>query len=304
MKKIALPPPHLFKEHAARIFFLTAATSSVLILGLITLHLFTEGAPLFAHLNPITDFLLNMDWYPTDEADPAFGILPLLTASLAVTLLSAAMAVPLGVMTAVYLSEIAPSRVRGFIKPLVELPAALPSVVLGFFGLVVVAPWLQDTFNIPVGLNLFTASLLLAFMSLPTICSIAEDALYAVPRDLKEASLALGATAWETIIHVSVPGALSGICTAVILGMSRAIGETMVTLMLAGGAAVIPASLFDPVRPMPASIAAEMAEAPFRSQHYHALFAIGITLFLFTLAFNLLAARVAHKYKRTGSATL
>ena len=177
-------------------------------------------------------------------------------------------------------------------------------VVLGFFGLVVVAPWLQDTFNIPVGLNLFTASLLLAFMSLPTICSIAEDALYAVPRDLKEASLALGATAWETIIHVSVPGALSGICTAVILGMSRAIGETMVTLMLAGGAAVIPTSLFDPVRPMPASIAAEMAEAPFRSMHYHALFAIGITLFLFTLAFNLLAARVARKYKQTGSATL
>ena len=156
------------KEHGARIFFLTAAASSVLILGLITLHLFAEGAPLFAHLNPITDFLFNMDWYPTDEANPSFGILPLLVASLAVTVLSAVMAVPLGVMTAIYLSEIAPAKVRGIIKPLVELPAALPSVVLGFFGLVVVGPWLQDTFDVAVGLNLFTASLLLAFMSLPT----------------------------------------------------------------------------------------------------------------------------------------
>lgn len=293
--KFILPPLHARKDYAAKVFFLSAAVSSILILGLITLHLFTEGAPLFAHLNPITDFLFAMDWYPTDEASPAFGILPLLVASLAVTVLFALMAVPLGVMSAIYLSEIASARVRAFVKPLVELPAALPSVVLGFFGLVVVAPFLQNNFGVAVGLNLFTASLLLAFMSLPTICSIAEDALYAVPRDLKEASLALGATSWETVVHVSLPGALSGICTAVILGMSRAIGETMVTLMLAGGAAIIPSSIFDPVRPMPASIAAEMAEAPFRSQHYHALFAIGITLFLFTLAFNILAARVARR---------
>ena len=302
--KFAPPPPHLRKDYAAKVFFLTAATSSILVLALITLHLFSEGAPLFAHLNPITDFLFGMDWYPTDEANPAFGILPLLIASLAVTALSALMAVPIGVMTAIYLSEIASARVRAFIKPLVELPAALPSVVLGFFGLVVVAPFLQDNFGVDVGLNLFTASLLLAFMSLPTICSIAEDALYSVPRDVKEASLALGATSWETVVHVSLPGALSGICTAVILGMSRAIGETMVTLMLAGGAAIIPTSIFDPVRPMPASIAAEMAEAPFRSQHYHALFAIGMVLFLFTLLFNLLADHIARKHKQVGAATL
>jgi phosphate transport system permease protein len=145
---------------------------------------------------------------------------------------------------------------------------------------------------------------MLAFMSIPTICSISEDAIYSVPVEVKEASLALGATHWETISRVTIPGALSGISTSIILGMSRAIGETMVVLMVAGGAAMIPTSIFDPVRPMPASIAAEMAEAPFRSEHYHALFAIGIVLFAFTLVFNLVADHIAHRYKQVGTATL
>ena len=187
---------------------------------------------------------------------------------------------------------------------MVELLAALPSVVIGFFGLVVVAPWLQDTFDIWIGQNLFNASLMLAFMSVPTICSISEDAIYSVPRELKEASLALGATHWQTIGRVILPASISGISTATILGMSRAIGETMVVLMVAGGAALIPTSIFDPVRPMPASIAAEMAEAPFRSDHYHALFAIGIVLFLFTLLFNIVADYIAEKHKQVGAATL
>ena len=145
---------------------------------------------------------------------------------------------------------------------------------------------------------------MLAFMSIPTICSISEDAIFSVPTELKEASLALGATHWETIFRVILPASLSGICTAIILGMSRAIGETMVVLMVAGGAAMIPASLFDPVRPMPASIAAEMAEAPFRGDHYYALFATGIVLFLFTLAFNLVADQISHRYKQVGASTL
>ena len=168
----------------------------------------------------------------------------------------------------------------------------------------VVAPFIQELLDIPTGLNLFNASLMLAFMSVPTICSISEDAIFSVPTELKEASLALGATQWETIWRVIVPASISGISTAVILGMSRAIGETMVVLMVAGGAAMIPTSIFDPVRPMPASIAAEMAEAPFRGDHYYALFATGMVLFIFTLIFNLVADHISNKYRQVGAATL
>ena len=170
--------------------------------------------------------------------------------------------------------------------------------------MVIVAPFLQNTFDIPSGLNLFNAALMLAFMSVPTICSISEDAIYSVPDNLREASLALGATQWETIARVVLPASISGISTAVILGMSRAIGETMVVLMVAGGAAMVPTSLFDPVRPLPASIAAEMAEAPFRGDHYHALFATGIVLFVFTFAFNLVADFITQKYRQVGEASL
>ena len=207
------------------------------------------------------------------------------------------MAVPLGIATAAYLSEVARPNVRRVVKPFIELLAALPSVVIGFIGMVLVAPWLQKTLGIATGLNLFNASLMLAFMAVPTICSVSEDALHAVPRSLKDASLALGATPWETLKLVTVPYALSGIGTAVILGMSRALGETMVVLMVAGGAAIVPESVFDPIRPMPASIAAEMAEAPFGSSHYHALFATGMALFILTFIFNAVAFRLAQRYK-------
>ena len=220
------------------------------------------------------------------------------------TVLSTLIAVPLGVFSAVYISELAPGLVKDLLKPAIELLAGIPSVVLGFFGMVVLAPWLQDTFDLPTGLNIVNASLMLALMAIPTISSIAEDALYSVPREFKEASYALGATKSETILKVIIPSALSGISTAVILGMARAIGETMVVLMVAGGAAAIPESLFDSVRPMPASIAAEMGEAPFRSDHYHALFATGIVLFLLTLTFNLIADYVSHRFREEGSGTL
>lgn len=293
---------HWMKEQFIRYFFLFAASISILVLSMILIFLFMEGVPIFAKVST-SGFLFGREWYPT-SSPPDFGIFPLLVASVAVTFLSASVSIPLGVMTAVYLAEIASARVREIIKPVVELLAALPSVVIGFFGMVVVAPFLQDTFDIATGLNLFNASLMLAFMSVPTICSISEDAIYSVPKDLKEASLALGATHWETIFRVVLPSSLSGISTAIILGMSRAIGETMVVLMVAGGAGMIPTSIFKPVRPMPASIAAEMAEAPFRSDHYHALFAIGIVLFLFTMLFNLVADYIAQKHKQVGAATL
>jgi len=290
------------REKAIRMAFFASATVSIVVLSLIIVFLFMEGVPIFKDV-PITKFLFGRSWYPTSDP-PDFGIFPLLMASMAVTMLSAALAIPLGIMTAIYLAEIATPRVRQLFKPVVELLAALPSVVIGFFGMVVVAPFLQETFNLATGLNLFNASLMLAFMAVPTITSISEDAIYSVPIELKEASLALGATHWETIFRVIVPASLSGLSTAIILGMSRSIGETMVVLMVAGGAALVPTSLFDPVRPMPASIAAEMAEAPFRSDHYYALFAIGMVLFIFTLGFNLIADHIAQKHKQVGAATL
>jgi len=190
------------------------------------------------------------------------------------------------------------TSLRRIVKPVIELLAALPSVVIGFFGMVIVAPFLQKWLGVDTGLNLFNAGLMLAFMSVPTICSVAEDAMHAVPMSLREASLALGATRWETTFKVVLPAASSGIGTACMLGMSRSIGETMVVLMVAGGAGIIPHSLFDPVRPMPAAIAAELAEAPFRGDHYHALFAIGMVLFLFTLAFNAIAQYITEKNRQ------
>ena len=290
------------REKLIRSGFFIIALASIVTLGLIVIFLFMEGLPIFSKVS-VKDFILGMYWYPT--SDPAdFGIFPLIIASLAVTFLSSVISIPLGVFSALYLAENASQKVREILKPVVELLAALPSVVIGFFGMVVVAPFLQEVLDIPTGLNLFNAALMLAFMSVPTICSISEDAIFSVPKELKEASLALGATHWETIWRVIVPASISGISTAVILGMSRAIGETMVVLMVAGGAAIVPESIFDPVRPLPASIAAEMAEAPFRGDHYHALFATGIVLFLFTMAFNMGAEYISNKYRQTGAATL
>jgi len=290
------------KERSVHLLFFAIALASIITLGLILLFLFMEGLPIFKKVS-VQDFLFGKYWYPTD--DPAdFGIFALIMASIAVTGVSAVISIPLGVLTALYLAEAASSSIRQWVKPVVELLAALPSVVIGFFGMVIVAPFLQNIFNVATGLNLFNAALMLAFMSIPTICSISEDAIFGVPAELKEASLALGATHWETIWRVIIPASISGICTAVILGMSRAIGETMVVLMVAGGAAMVPGSLFDPVRPMPASIAAEMAEAPFRGEHYYALFATGIVLFAFTLLFNLVADYISNRYRQVGAATL
>jgi phosphate transport system permease protein len=206
--------------------------------------------------------------------------------------------------TALYLAEAASPRQREIVKPLVELLAALPSVVLGFVGMVVLAPLMQEWWDAPSGLNILNASLMLALMAIPTITSLSEDALHAAPRDQVEASLALGATRWETLTRVRIPAALSGMGAGVILGMSRAMGETMVVLMVAGGAAMIPGGLFDSARPLPAAIAAEMGETPVGSEHYFALFAMGIVLFLLTLGFNLAAAHISRRFSQSGEATL
>lgn len=294
--------PRKLKEAIIKNVFLLFALASLFVLGLIIIFLFLEGIPIFKVVS-IKDFIFGQLWYPTYDP-PSFGIWSLIVGSLVVTLFSSLIAVPLGVLSAVYIAEIAPPIVKEIFKPVIELLAGLPSVVLGFFGMAVLAPWLQETFDLPTGLNIVNASIVLAFMAVPTISSLSEDALYSVPQEFKEASYALGATRFETIFSIIIPAALSGISTAVILGMARAIGETMVVLMVAGGAATIPESIFDSVRPMPASIAAEMGEAPFRSDHYHALFATGIILFVLTLGFNLIADYVSHKFKEVGSATL
>jgi phosphate transport system permease protein len=198
---------------------------------------------------------------------------------------------------AVYLACVASRGTRELVKPAVELLASIPSVVLGLIGMAVVAPFLQDVLDLPTGLNLLNASVILAVMATPTVASLGEDALSSVPRDIQYASFALGATRWETIWRVTTPAAMGGLSTAVILGLGRALGETMVVLMVAGGAAQIPDSLFDAVRPLTSTLAAEMGETAVGSRHYHALFGLGVVLFMMTLAFNLLAWRLSRRWR-------
>lgn len=271
-----------------------AAGVSVLALAAIVIFLLSQALPIFAHVS-FKDFLFSTEWYPTDDP-PVFGIGALIAGSLACAALTTLIAVPFGVLTACAIHAGMPPALTRIVKPLIELMAALPSVVIGFIGMIILAPWLQDMFGIATGLNLFNASIMLAFMCVPTIASISEDALRNVPSGLREASLALGATRWETLLKVELRWAMGGIATAVMLGISRVIGETMVVLMVAGGAAIIPESIFDPVRPMTSSIAAEMAEAAVGGEHYHALYATGLVLFIITFAFNLCAWYAARRF--------
>ena len=271
-----------------------AAGVSVLALAAIVIFLLSQALPIFAHVS-LKDFLFSTEWYPTDDP-PVFGIGALIAGSLACAALTTLIAVPFGVLTACAIHAGMPPALTRIVTPLIELMAALPSVVIGFIGMIILAPWLQDMFGIATGLNLFNASIMLAFMCVPTIASISEDALRNVPSGLREASLALGATRWETLLKVELRWAMGGIATAVMLGISRVIGETMVVLMVAGGAAIIPESIFDPVRPMTSSIAAEMAEAAVGGEHYHALYATGLVLFIITFAFNLCAWYAARRF--------
>lgn len=271
-----------------------AAGVSVLALAAIVIFLLSQALPIFAHVS-LKDFLFSTEWYPTDDP-PVFGIGALIAGSLACAALTTLIAVPFGVLTTCAIHAGMPPALTRIVKPLIELMAALPSVVIGFIGMIILAPWLQDMFGIATGLNLFNASIMLAFMCVPTIASISEDALRNVPSGLREASLALGATRWETLLKVELRWAMGGIATAVMLGISRVIGETMVVLMVAGGAAIIPESIFDPVRPMTSSIAAEMAEAAVGGEHYHALYATGLVLFIITFAFNLCAWYAARRF--------
>ncbi len=241
---------------------------------------------------------MGQRWYPIEEY---FGLLPLLGGTLIVTLGAALLAMPVGIGTAIYVAEVAPRWVREMLKPFIEVMAGVPSVVLGFLGMVVLAPYLRVIFNLPTGLSALSGALLLAAISIPTIVSVAEDALDAVPRSYRDAALALGATRWQTIWRVTLPAARSGVLTAVMLGVGRAIGETMTVMMVTGNAPVVPTGLsafFSPVRTMTATIAAEMGEVATDSTHYHVLFFIGIVLFLISLAINVTASSVVFRSRK------
>jgi phosphate transport system permease protein len=283
------------KESIYKSIFAALAFASLLFLVGITITLFLEGGPVFKEV-PFLKFISGKFWYPTHE-DAEFGILPLILASFWVTFGAICVCVPLGVGSALFINELAGRRLKAFLKPFIELLAGIPSIVYGFFGMVIVAPFIQRLFNIPVGLTAFTGSLILGIMATPTVCSISEDALSFVPLSFREASFAVGANRWQTLTRVTVPAAASGISTGIILGMSRAVGETMTVLMVCGGAAAIPKSFFQPVRPMTATIAAEMGETVIGSTHYHALFAIGLTLFFITLIFNIIAELISRRFR-------
>jgi phosphate transport system permease protein len=280
-------PRSRWRERWIELLIRGAGMSAILIIGIIFLFLLREGLPAFVQISP--GQFLGSRWYPIEEL---YGLVPLLIGSLLVTVGAVVIAVPLGLTSAIYLGMIAPQWQREILKPLIEVLAGIPSIVLGFLGWVALAPLIQNM-GASTGLTAFTGALILGYMSLPTIISISEDALYAVPKEYRDAALAIGATNWQTIWRVILPAARSGLVIAVVLGIGRAIGETMAVMMVTGNAANIPSLdagiFFQPVRTMTATIAAEMGEVAQGSLHYRVLFAIGIILFLITFAINSLA---------------
>jgi len=274
----------------------TAGYSAIVFVGLIFFFLIKEGLPTFGQV-PLTN-LLGTRWYPIEDY---FGLLPLISGSLIVTIGATAIAVPFGIGGAIYISEIAPRWVREILKPLVEVLGGLPSVVLGFLGMLVLAPYLRELLNLPTGLTALAGAILLGGIAIPTVVSVSEDALDAVPKSYRDAALALGATEWQTIWRVTLPAARSGVLTGVMLGIGRAIGETMTVMMVTGNAPVMfkgLVSLFLPARTMTATIAAEMGEVANGSVHYHVLFSIGIVLFLIALIVNITATSVVFRQKK------
>ncbi len=234
-----------------------------------------------------SDFFAGEQWFPTSQPAPLFGIIPLLLGTLLVSVAAILFALPLGLAVAIYMAELASTKMRNILKPVIELLAGIPSVVYGFFGLVVIVPMIHDFFDLPVGESGLAGAIVLAIMALPTVITVAEDAIRSVPRTTKEASLALGASHLQTIFRVILPYSVSGIMAAVVLGIGRAIGETMAVLMVTGNSAVIPTTLLEPVRTIPATIAAELGEAPSGGAHYEALFMLGVILFIITLAISI-----------------
>lgn len=285
---------HIWKEKAIKTSLLAAASTSILVVVLIFLFLGKEALPFLK--DPGIHKLFDTRWIPVSFQEERFGLVPLFTGSVLVTLLATIITIPFSIFGAVYIAEIAKPLEREILKPFIELLASIPSVVIGFFGLVVLAPLVKNIFGLQSGLNACTGSLLLALMAIPTVISISEDAIMSVPGAYKKASLALGASELQTILKVTIPAALPGVIAAVMLGMGRIIGETMVVMMVTGNTAIITMNPFDPVRTMTATIAAEMGEVPFGSVHYSALFCVGVALMLITFGLNMVAQQVLKKY--------
>ncbi|MBN1909955.1 MAG: phosphate ABC transporter permease subunit PstC [Pirellulales bacterium] len=288
-------PGRMWRDKAIRVMLVGAASTSILIVLLIFLFIGKEAVP-FA-VKPGLGELLGKNWIPVSFQRVSFGILPLVTGTLLVTTLATLMTIPFGVCAAVYIAEVASAWEREILKPFIELLAAIPSVVLGFFGLVVVVPLVKAIFGLPSGLNALSGSILLALMAIPTVISISEDAIRSVPESYKSASLALGASKLQTLWRVTVPAALSGIIAAVMLAVGRVIGETMAVMMVTGNSRLITFSPIQPVRTMTATIAAEMGEVEFGSEHYQALFCVGIILLLATYILTRIAQRTLKKYR-------
>lgn len=286
-----------FKENCIHgFFFLNGMVSIVVLLGIFALLLFTS-IPAFSEVN-LKDFLFGLVWNPTSYVKELYGIVPMIVSTLMITLGSLVIAIPLGIGAAAYLSDVASPRVREIVKPTIEILAGIPSVVIGFLGIVLVGPFISKIFGIHNGLNAVNGSILLAVMALPTIISISEDALSSVPSSYDQASMALGATKWQTVIKVKIPSALSGIIAACMLGMGRAIGETMTVLMATGCAPAMPESFLGPVRTLTSSIAIELGEVAYNTTHYYALFALGFVLFTFTFLVNMVSDMILHKFEQ------
>jgi phosphate transport system permease protein len=284
------------KEKMIEKFFLLNGLLAIFILGGIFTLLFLKAFPAFQEIG-FRQFFGGAVWNPNAYSTPKYGILSLIVSTLMVTLGALSIAVPLGVACAAYISEAAPPRAKEILKPAIEILAAIPSVVVGFLGIVLVNPVIARVFGISNGLNALNGSILLAIMSLPTIISLSEDALRAVPQSYKEASLALGANRWQTLARVSVPSALSGIIASIMLGMGRAIGETMTVLMATGNAPALTFNFLEAVQTMTATIAIELGEVPYNTPHYYALFAIGLVLFVMTFLVNLVSDLILQKYQ-------
>lgn len=280
---------------AAAVFRLAGWLSVAVLSGIFAMLLF-NGAKALIHIEP-ADFFFGVQWNPAAFDTPQFGILPLIFSTLLTTFGAMLIAVPLGIGTAAYLAEVAPPGVYRILKPIIELFAGVPSVAVGFIGITVVAPAIAHIFGLNNGLNALNGSILLAIMSLPTIITVAEDAIRAVPQTFREASYSLGATRGTTLWRVTLPAAMSGILAAVMLGLGRALGETMTVLMATGNASAFPNGFFDPVRTMTAAIAIELGETAQGTTHYCALFAVGAVLFGMSLTVNVLSEKIARRYR-------
>lgn len=272
--------------------------STIFFVIAIFLFVFLSGADFMLHRLDWGEFLFSAEWYPTSVSNKRYGTLALIAGTASVTGLAMLVAVPFGLGTAVFISEFTHGRVKEVLKVVVELLAAIPSVVWGFIGLAIMNPLIIDVLDAPIGLNVLNGGIILGLMSVPIVVSIGEDALKAVPDSYREASLALGATRWQSVYKVLFPAARSGLLAAVLLGVGRAIGETMAVLMATGHAVQIPTSPLDSVRTLTATIAAELGETARGSDHYQALFAIGVQLFAITFVVNLTADLLVRGVRR------